>query len=202
VARQRAPAHTLASAVDDRYSELEKDLGAEGAAAIAASHAAAIDYIEKLVRERGIDCAFQRVDGCLFAPPGQPTDLDAELVAATRAGLRCELIPRAPAISTGPAIRFFDQAQFHPLRDLRGLVDLARELGVSIHTGVHAEAIELASQHERPLTVKLRGRDPIAATYVQNLTRIETPLAGMEPIGASFEPRSVMRANQRTGEYR
>ncbi|MEJ7601259.1 MAG: FAD-binding oxidoreductase, partial [Kofleriaceae bacterium] len=47
----RTSAH-LASAVDDRYYELESKFGKEGARLVAESHGAAIDYIVKLVTER------------------------------------------------------------------------------------------------------------------------------------------------------
>jgi glycine/D-amino acid oxidase-like deaminating enzyme/nitrite reductase/ring-hydroxylating ferredoxin subunit len=169
----RTSAH-LASAVDDRYHVLEKKFGREGAAAVAESHTAAITYIETMVRERSIACDFRRVDGYLFAAPGASDDeLDAEIAAAERAGLRCEMLAKAPIVSSGRAIRFFDQAQFHPLQYLRGLVAYACELGVAIHTGVHADAIELVKGKSRPLLVPVRGKDPIAASWVVDATNCD-----------------------------
>lgn len=161
----RTSAH-LASAVDDRYHVLEKTFGASGAAAIAESHAAAISYIEAT----GIPCDFQRVDGYLWTPDGSDDELVLEQAAAERAGLVCSIVDRAPIVSKGRALRFRDQAAFDPLCYLLGLVELCREAGVSIHTGVHAEAIEETTLRKRPLTVKLRRREPIAASYVVDAT--------------------------------
>ena len=154
----RTSAH-LASAVDDRFTHLETRFGVDGAHLVAESHAAAIDYIEAVVDELGIDCDFRRIDGYLFAAPGEASEktereLDRELTAATRAGLIAEKVPRAPLpFDTGPAIMFARQAEFHPLRYLRGLADAVVQLGGHIHTHVRAEGIEPGE----PLTIKLAG---------------------------------------------
>jgi glycine/D-amino acid oxidase-like deaminating enzyme/nitrite reductase/ring-hydroxylating ferredoxin subunit len=162
----RTSAH-LASAVDDRYHLLEENFGRDGAAVIAASHAAAIDYIEATE----IECDFKRVAGYLFAPAGRgDSELDEEYAAAKRAGLECELVALAPIVSEGRALRFANQAVFHPLRYLRGLMKLALKHGVEIHCGVHAEGIEEKSLHQRPLTVAIRNGDPVAASYVVDAT--------------------------------
>lgn len=154
----RTSAH-LASAVDDHFSDLEVRFGEEAAKLIAESHAAAIDWIESIVFEFGIDCDFRRVDGYLFAPPdANDIDhqrwLDKELVAAQRAGLTVERVDQSPLpFEHGPALRFRHQAEFHPLRFLRGLAEAVVEAGGTIHTGVHVEKIEAAE----PLVVKMSG---------------------------------------------
>src|SRR5215210_3450773 len=65
----RTTAH-LVNALDDRYYDLEGYHGADGARLAAESHTAAIERIETIVREEGIDCDFERLDGFLFSPPG------------------------------------------------------------------------------------------------------------------------------------
>lgn len=141
----RTTAH-LASAQDDRFTFLERYHGSAGTRLIAASHAAAIEQIEAISRRESIECDFQWVDGYLFNPPkGEPKFLEHELKAAHRAGLEeAELLPRAPLpdFDTGPAIRFPRQAQFDPLRYIRGLAAGIERQGGQIHTGVHAEQIE------------------------------------------------------------
>jgi glycine/D-amino acid oxidase-like deaminating enzyme len=64
----RTTAH-LASALDDRYYYIESILGENAAKLAAESHTAAIDEIEKNVRELNIDCSFKRVNGYLFLHP-------------------------------------------------------------------------------------------------------------------------------------
>ncbi|HEU0035092.1 MAG TPA: FAD-dependent oxidoreductase [Kofleriaceae bacterium] len=151
----RTSAH-LASAVDDHFHMLEDKFGERGAKLVAESHSAAIDYIERTAGELGIDCDFQRVPGFLFSPPGKGYDqsLDKELAAARRAGLIVDKVDRAPLpFDTGPALRFERQAEFHPLKYLRGLADAIVAAGGKIHTGVHVEMIEPGE----PLTIRLAG---------------------------------------------
>lgn len=136
----------LANAIDDRFTEIERLHGADGARLAAESHGAAIDRIESIVREEGIDCDFERCDGYLFQPPGEKSDaLKPELEAAHRAGLTAvEMVPRAPLphFDTGPCLRFPQQGQFHPLKYLQGLTRLIRERGGAIYTGTYASEIE------------------------------------------------------------
>src|SRR5688572_4245991 len=86
----RTTAH-LVSALDDRYYRLERLHGEDGARLAAESHAAAVDTIERIGHEEGIDCDFVRLDGYLFDPPEETASgLDRELEAARRAGLKVE----------------------------------------------------------------------------------------------------------------
>src|ERR671925_627787 len=57
----RTTAH-LVNALDDRYFELERLHGEKGARLAAESHTAAVDRIEAIITEEGIDCDFERVD--------------------------------------------------------------------------------------------------------------------------------------------
>jgi len=136
----------LASAIDDRYFEIERIHGPEGARLAAESHTAAIDRIAANVRDEQIDCDFMRLDGYLFAPPDESTDvLDREFEAARRTEiLHVERVPRAPLdhFDTGPALRFAHQGQFHPLRYLAGLSQALARHGGTIYTRTHAKRIE------------------------------------------------------------
>ena len=141
---ERTTAH-LASALDDRFFELERVHGEEGARKAAESHAAAIDKIESIVRSENIDCDFERLDGYLFVPPGESTDvLDRELEAAQRAGLSVIKVERAPILSfdTGAALRFARQGQFHPTRYLSALARAIGRDGGEIFTQTHVAKVE------------------------------------------------------------
>ena len=145
----RTTAH-LVNALDDRFYELERLHGEKGARLAAESHSAAIDRIEKIVKEEKIDCEFERLDGYLFAPPNESKDqLEDELKATHRAGLTgVEMVERAPIkdFDTGKALRFPRQAQFHPLKYLKGLARAIRRDGGRIFTGTHANKIEGGQQ--------------------------------------------------------
>jgi glycine/D-amino acid oxidase-like deaminating enzyme len=141
----RTTAH-LSNALDDRYYELERLFGEDGAQRAARSHTAAIDRIEAIVTEERIDCGFERLDGYLFAPPGgEVEELDRELNAARRAGLigveRLDRTP-LPSFDTGPCLRFPRQAQFNPIPYLEGLARAVERSGSRIFTHTPAVRIE------------------------------------------------------------
>jgi glycine/D-amino acid oxidase-like deaminating enzyme/nitrite reductase/ring-hydroxylating ferredoxin subunit len=140
----RTSAH-LTAALDDRYYELERLHGADGARFAAESHTQAVDLIERIVFDERIDCDFQRVDGYLFAPPDDASQLDREVEAAQRAGLadtRLTLKGPYSFFDTGPCVRFPRQAQFHPLKYLTAIAAAIQERGGHIFTGTHVAEIE------------------------------------------------------------
>jgi glycine/D-amino acid oxidase-like deaminating enzyme/nitrite reductase/ring-hydroxylating ferredoxin subunit len=141
----RTTAHVV-NALDDRYFELEKLHGEDGARIAAESHTAAIDTVERIVNEESIDCEFERLDGYLFVPPGESDKcLGEELDACHRLGLmEVEWADRAPieAFDTGRCLRFPRQAQFHPIKYVKGLARAIREGGGKLYSGTHASKIE------------------------------------------------------------
>ena len=141
----RTTAH-LTAALDDRYYNIEKMHGEEGARLAAESHMAAIHRIETIASMEDIDCDFQRVEGFLFLGGGNTRkDLERELEATRRAGISdTQLVDRIPFEfwDSGPALRFPRQATFHPLKYLKGLARAILRDGGKIYTGVHAEKID------------------------------------------------------------
>lgn len=134
----------LACVLDDRFSTLERTRGVEISRLAAASHGAAIDRIESIVRSEGIDCGFERLDGhLLLAPLGEPSEVEQEYEAAKRAGLEVSFMDRSPFPnwSRGPCLRFPRQGQFHPLRYLNGLAEAFRRRGGTIVTGVRVKDV-------------------------------------------------------------
>jgi glycine/D-amino acid oxidase-like deaminating enzyme/nitrite reductase/ring-hydroxylating ferredoxin subunit len=134
----------LSAAIDDRFTEIEKWHGERGAFLAAESHTAAIDRIEANINELKIDCDFARLNGYLFLAAGDEKEiLDRELAAARRAGMPAELVPRTPLEHvTGPAIRFPNQARFHPLKYLAAVAGAITEEGGRIFTNSHADHVE------------------------------------------------------------
>lgn len=197
----RTTAH-LASALDRRYSELERVHGKQTAQLVASSHVAAIAAIERIVREENLRCELQRIDGFLYPASGSGEDvrlLREEHDAAARAGLEVEMVSRAPVASfdTGPALRFANQGRIHPLLYLAGLARAFERAGGRIHTGTRATAIrggddacvETASGH------RVRCDAVVVATNAPVNDRFVSP-ARQAPymtyvVGGPIEARSV-----------
>jgi glycine/D-amino acid oxidase-like deaminating enzyme/nitrite reductase/ring-hydroxylating ferredoxin subunit len=200
---QRTTAH-LSNAIDDRYLEVERVHGADGARLAAESHTAAIDRIESIAKEEGIDCDFLRVDGYLFLAPGHSEDLlERECEAARRAGLEdVEIVPRAPIASfdTGRCLRFPRQGQFHPLKYLAGLAGAFRKAGGVIHTGTQAARVDGGSrarvETEAGPVVKANSVVVATNTPINDRVAIHTKQAPYltYAIGARVPRGSVARA--------
>lgn len=172
----RTSAH-LSNALDDRYSELEKMFGGEKSRMAAESHAAAIDMIEQIVMEEGIDCDFQRVNGYLFPHSSDNIKtLDQELEAARRAGIPAELKLKAPGIieAAGPFLQFPYQAQFHPLKYIQGLCKAITKGGGRIFTGTHVSKINEEGVEAKGFSVKARHIVVATNTPVNNVFTMHT----------------------------
>ena len=162
----RTTAH-LSNSFDDRYYEVERLFGENGARIVAESHTAAIDKIEEIVRNEQIDCDFERLDGYLFVPPDCSRDvLEQEIAAARRAGLcDVEWVDCAPIsdFDTGRCLRFPQQAQFDPLKYLEGLVRGTLQRKGCIYARTHAKEIKgghITTSNDR----KINARAVVVAT--------------------------------------
>ncbi len=163
---ERTTAH-LSNALDEGYVELERMHGKAVTKLAAESHTAAIDTIEKIVKAEKIDCDFERVDGYLFLGPGEEkSDLDEEIHAAQRAGLKdVEWVQRVPldAFDTGPALRFPNQGQFHLTKYLAGLAKAITNMGGKIHCNTHVSEVHGG---DKPNVVTESGHTVAAADIV------------------------------------
>ena len=134
----------LSNAIDDRYTEMIRLHGVDGARLAAESHWAAIARIESIADRERIECAFRRVSGYLMLSPGHDEQyLKDELEAARQAGAAVEWLPRAPVqgFDGGPCIHFPRQGQFHPLRYMNGLAVAFERAGGRLHGGTRATRI-------------------------------------------------------------
>ena len=135
----RTTAH-LTNAIDDRIYRIEEWHGEEHAKLAVAAHTSAIDQIEQIIRDENIDCDFIRLDGYLFEAEENEDDLDEELSAAHRCGLKgVEFVGDAPVagFESGPCLRFPRQGQFHITKYLAGLVGAIEGMGGELCSNTH-----------------------------------------------------------------
>jgi len=137
----RTTAH-ISNALDDRYFDLEKIFGEEKTKLAAESHTAAIEFIEKITKDENIECDFIKLNGYLFLHPSDSADsIQKEFEATKRAELETEILNVIPGIQNTepPYLRFGSQAQFHPMKYLRGLCKEIIEDGGKIFTSSHVK---------------------------------------------------------------
>jgi glycine/D-amino acid oxidase-like deaminating enzyme/nitrite reductase/ring-hydroxylating ferredoxin subunit len=131
----RTTAH-LATELDDFYSELIRVRGEDEARLYHDSQVAAVNRIEAICRDEGIDADFARLDGYLFpAEDSHKAELEEEYQACKAIGVDVEWADRAPVpgIETGMALRFPNQGRFHPTKYLKGLANAILARGGRIY---------------------------------------------------------------------
>ncbi|MBA3510953.1 FAD-dependent oxidoreductase [Sphingomonas sp.] len=165
----RTTAH-LATELDDYYYYLIKARSEDDARLYHESQVAAVNRIETICRDEGIDADFARLEGILVpAEPAHMRDLQQEYDACRAIGVDVEWLDQAPIpLPDGTrALRFPNQGRFHPLKYIRGLIAAVEGRGGKIHGGTvyvdHQEedggvTIETEAGH------KIRARAALFAT--------------------------------------
>ncbi|OLF13552.1 FAD-dependent oxidoreductase [Actinophytocola xanthii] len=130
-----------------RYDQLTRSKGRAAAASYGASQLAALEWVLRVAAEQGIECALERVDSYVYSTrPDQRDTLRAEAEAALNAGLPASYVDMVDIpVSAVGAVRFADQAQFHPRQWLLGLAALVESRGGRIVEGVRATNVTEAN---------------------------------------------------------
>jgi glycine/D-amino acid oxidase-like deaminating enzyme/nitrite reductase/ring-hydroxylating ferredoxin subunit len=131
---------------DGSYDALVRQHGPDAARASRESRTAAVNRIEAVCREGGIDADFARIDGYLISASVDDNEfMDREHAAARGAGLLgVDFVNEAPlkGRDTGAALHFPDQARFHPLKYGLGLAEAFERLGGRIFGDTPVTALE------------------------------------------------------------
>jgi glycine/D-amino acid oxidase-like deaminating enzyme len=131
------------------YNYLIKRHGEATAQAFADANQWGVDAVEELSKQLGIDCEFSRRDAYVYSAKGDKTDnIKAEVEAAKRLGLPAsfETTTDLPFEITA-AIKFSDQAQFHPRKFLLGLIDEFIKNGGVVYENTNATDITPGEVH-------------------------------------------------------
>jgi glycine/D-amino acid oxidase-like deaminating enzyme/nitrite reductase/ring-hydroxylating ferredoxin subunit len=172
----RTSAH-LASAIDDRFVEIERMHGTPATRLAYQSHATAIDTIEQICRREKIDCEFKRLNGLLSSVASDPPDfLEQEYAAAKRAGARVHKL-KSGGLGNGPCLRFAKQARFQPLLYLIGLANTYTRLGGRIFTGKRVMDVQgVDPKKKSPAIAKLAGGSEVKADHMVVATNTPSPI--------------------------
>ena len=117
----------LTYVTDVQLQELARNFGEDHAQAAWDAGAAAIDEIERIVGEEQSDCEFTRVPSYLHvrvdgSSKKEASSLEKEADLAVKLGFDAAYLNSAPYFNL-PAVRFANQAKFHPRKYLRSLVE-------------------------------------------------------------------------------
>src|SRR5882757_5464623 len=141
----------LTYVTDVQLQELARNFGNDHAQAAWDAGAAAIDEIERIVEEEGSDCEFTRVPAYLHvrvdgSSKKEASSLKKEADVAAKLGFDAAYLDSAPYFNL-PAVRFANQAKFHPRKYLRSLV--AEIPGSGSHVFEKSAASEFDAKNRR-----------------------------------------------------
>jgi glycine/D-amino acid oxidase-like deaminating enzyme/nitrite reductase/ring-hydroxylating ferredoxin subunit len=151
------------------YGELVRSHGTDAARIYGQANQAAIQYVQRVVAEEGIDCDFRGVANYTYAETDDALELvRAEAELAQRLGLPSSFTTDVPLpFPVKGAVRFDGQAQFHSVKYLQGLARAVQGDGSFVFEQTRA----LGVRDGTPGVVDteggaVRARDIIVATNV------------------------------------
>ena len=117
------------------YDELINHFGEEKAKQYFESASNAIKFVETTVKEKGIDCDFSKQDAYAYATTDQYSKkLETEWTAYQKLGIDGDLVGNIPFdIQIKSALLMRNQAQYHPLKFLKGLLNEAVSAGCTVY---------------------------------------------------------------------
>lgn len=166
----------LSDVLDTRFHVLRSRFGDDGARLAREAHRAAIERIADFVKEHAIECGFRRVPGFLFTEKESDLgELDKEREACDAIGLACSVAAKKTGLPYDivGALRFDDQATFHPREYLLALLDATRKDGVKVFENTRVEGIEDGEPVEIETTRgRLAADDVVVTTDAPIATRV------------------------------
>jgi len=165
----------LTYVTDVRLRKLVENFGNDHAQAAWDAGAAAIDTIEMIVEQEKLDCQFSRVPGYLHLPMDGGSDNESnsikqEAELANSLGFDATYLDAIPQFNL-PAVRFANQAKFHPRKYLAGLVEAIPGQGSNIFE--QSEAGEFDAKKRR---VKVNGH---WIAFERVIVATNNPLVGL-----------------------
>jgi glycine/D-amino acid oxidase-like deaminating enzyme/nitrite reductase/ring-hydroxylating ferredoxin subunit len=164
----------LTHVTDIRLHKLEAHFGRDHAQAAWEAGRAAINQIDEIVRKEDLACDFAWVPAYLHAPIGHLTEderkeLQRDAQLAQDLAFEAEYLETIPFVEV-PGIRFANQAKFHPLKYLAGLLERLPAKTCQVY-----ETTEVSEVEDDPLVVKANAHS-VACDYLIIATHV--PLMG------------------------
>jgi glycine/D-amino acid oxidase-like deaminating enzyme/nitrite reductase/ring-hydroxylating ferredoxin subunit len=152
------------------YARLERTLGEHAARTYGQANERGIERAFELANEVGFDCDLRRKPNLTYSESGDDRErIEAEVAAARRAGLPASLVEAADLpFPIAAAVRFADQAEFHPVTFLAGLVGALDGAGARLHEGTFAVSVDAGS----PCRVRTDGGRTVTAGSVVVATHL------------------------------
>lgn len=164
--------HTTAKVTSQHgliYDKVKKSIGEEIAKQYANANEDAIRLIEKITNELNIDCNFEPQSSYVYTEQDDYVQkVMDEVKTAAELGIKAEYVEKIPFdIQIKAAVRFDNQAQFHPRKYLLALVKEIIKNGGSIYE--HSKAVDIEENGTYIITTnqgkKITANKVIIATH-------------------------------------
>lgn len=144
---QGATGHTTAKITSQHgliYNKIKTKMGEEFARQYANANESAIGLIHKISQELNIDCDYEPQAAYIFTQQEQYVQkIMDEVKTASSLGIKAEYVDKIPFdIPIKAAVRFDNQAQFHPRKYLLSLAKEVSNMGCRIYEETRAVDIE------------------------------------------------------------
>jgi glycine/D-amino acid oxidase-like deaminating enzyme/nitrite reductase/ring-hydroxylating ferredoxin subunit len=152
------------------YDGLERQLGEDAARAYGQANERGIARAFELAAEHGIDCDLRRKPNLTYTEePGERDRVEAEAGAALRAGLPASVVEDTDLpFPVAAAVRFADQAEFHPVKYLHGLARALEQAGGLLFEGTFSVGVDAGA----PCRVETNGGRTVTAAAVVVATHL------------------------------
>ncbi len=149
-----------------KYAELASKHGADAARVYGQANEAALAWIAERIERDGIDCDFRRQPSYAYVTSASKREqVEDEVRAAVAAGLPASLAEETPLpYPVEAAVRFDDQAEFHPRKYLLALAEQVVARGAEIYERSHA--VEVDADQGRVTVMTPGGRVDAAYAVV------------------------------------
>lgn len=153
---------------DTTFKDAESDFGETGAKLFAQAIGEGAGIISENIRSYHIDCDHEEKPGYIYAETDdQVKQLDEIYEASLKAGVKVTYDQNVPTpIPYKQALRFDGQAQFHPLKYLRGLQKAYEEAGGIILENALVEKTTKEGDVHVAAPLNIRAYDVIYATHL------------------------------------
>ncbi|KUP04003.1 (2Fe-2S)-binding protein [Bacillus coahuilensis p1.1.43] len=168
------------------YEELIQHIGEEDAKLYYESNRDALHFIKEAIETEGIACDFTHEDAYIYSVSEKKAHaIEKEWEAYKKLGIDGEILDRIPfSISTTKAIKMSNQAQFHPVNYLRGLLETFTQLGGQVFE--HTVCIDVEDEETAVKVITKKGptvtcQHVVAATHFPFYDGNGLYFARMEP---------------------
>lgn len=150
------------------YNYLTNEFGEKVAKTYAEANENAIDDIEKLAKKLRIDCDFSRRDAYVYTNDDKKvSDVEDEVKAAKKIGLPATFETKTDLhFDVKAAVKFSNQAQFHPRKFLLGVANELNKAGGQIFEETEVSDIKTGKEN---ILVSKNGK--IKAKYIIEATK-------------------------------